>query len=233
MLDTDQKPTEPDADLAAEPEVAPPAVEPIEPPAVSTAPVVELTPDPVAEEPSAIELPQPAPGVVAELPVEPTPPPKPPVPPEPIPPTEAATSPLPESVATPAVPLPAQRIEPVAHAEATVDVQPTPPAPQPVDGIPPAVLALTDAELKVAARYYLLKHQREIGMRGVRARQAHKQKMLDAITAYVRARGSVQIPRLCQDMNISPGLASHYLRLLVIDKSIKADGWAKNRRYFV
>jgi len=233
MLDTNLKPTELDADLSAEPEVAPPTVEPTEPPIASTEPVVELTPTPVAEEPVVIELPQPAPGVVAEPPIEPTPPPEPPVPPEPIPPPEAATSPPPEAAATPTVPLPAQRIELVAHTEPTVDVQPTPPAPQPVDGIPPAVLALTDDELKAAAKYYIQKHQREIGMRGVRARQAHKQKMLDAITAYVRARGSAQIPRLCQDMNISPGLASHYLRLLVIDKAIKADGWAKNRRFYV
>jgi predicted ArsR family transcriptional regulator len=97
--------------------------------------------------------------------------------------------------------------------------------------VPAAVLALSDSELRAAATYYLHKHQTEISRKGVQARQAAMQNNMGAIVSYIKAHGSAQIPRLARELDLSPKLVSHYLQILVRQHKVKAEGWAKDRRY--
>lgn len=119
------------------------------------------------------------------------------------------------------IPLPQSEFAPVSD-----------PAPL-VGGIPATVLALSDSDLRIAATYYLQKNQAEISRKGVVARRATMQKNLDEIAGYIEQEGSAQIPRIARRLNLSLALVSHYLQILVKQNRIKAEGHAKNRRYFV
>lgn len=147
--------------------------------------------------------------------------------------TEPPSNPIPPPVANVEPPSPPQSPPPPPPIPAIETLVPrhVPIAAQ--SAIPPVVLALSDEELRIAATYYLQKHQTELGRKGVIARQQNMQQKLDAITAYIAARGSAQIPRLSRELNLSPGLASHYLQILVKQNKIKAEGWSKDRRYFI
>lgn len=115
----------------------------------------------------------------------------------------------------------------------TPEAQPSAPpdAPVAVNGIPAAVLALTDEELRVAAAYYLKKNQSAISRKGVEARQAQMNKRLDAIVTYIQSHSPAQIPSMSRQLNLSPGLTSHYLQILVKQGRIRATGHASTRRY--
>lgn len=190
--------------------------------------VIEPTPQPVSEplEPPIVATPE-------SIPIE--------TPPEPGPLPEPITTPAPPAADTPATPAPPvvtvdePAIEQLAPAPAP-EPQPVPtpvtnPEPANVGGIPPAVLALTDAELKIAAAYYLQKNQQVIARKGVEARQKRMHDRLSAIQAYLQVNGSSQIPRMSRELNLSPGLTAHYLQILVKQHKVKAEGWSKNRRY--
>lgn len=123
----------------------------------------------------------------------------------------------------------------VPEVEVTAPAPPEPDSPKPVpqNGIPAVVLALSDDDLRAAATYYLQKHQTAISRKGVQARQEVMQKNLDAITTYIQSSGSSQIPRIARKLNLSPGLTSHYLQMLIKQGRVKAEGHGSTRRYFI
>ncbi len=141
------------------------------------------------------------------------------------------TTPDPVIVETPTPPSTAQPPpEPTPIVEA--------PAAVPVPGaIPAAVLALSDAELRIAATYYLQKHQAEISHKGVQARKLKMQQNLDAIMAYATAHSAknaasgIKIARLASALNLSPGTTAHYLQILVKQGKLSAEGWGTTRLY--
>jgi len=194
-----------DTPITDESVTLPPANVPVDAPA----PLPEPPPDP-----------QPPPETVAPAPDVPPPSNS----PEPAPPIPSPPDPLPVPSPPPAEPVPAPPAE-----------TPEPPSnpPPAVNGIPAAVLALTDEELRHAATYFLQKNQAEFARKGLKARQDRKQQNLDRILAYIQAHKSAQIPRLSHDLNLSPINTGYYLRVLLEQKKIKAEGWAKNRRYFI
>ncbi len=237
-------PVELPAPIPASPE-APAAPEVI--PQPETQPVPE-TPAPPASEipPSEPPVPSPAPEPTPIPPPAPEPIPEPPAqepvpePPQPDPAPVIAPTPTPEPTVTlppesiaPAAPKPA---EPVPEQPVITEAQPTPSVVSQTTesvtpAIPPAVLALSDTELKIAAAYYLQKNQQAIARKGVEARQKRMHDNMAAIQAYLKTNGSSQIPRISRALNLSPGLTSHYLQILVKQHKVKADGWAKKRRY--
>jgi outer membrane biosynthesis protein TonB len=185
-------------------------------PAPAEAPAVEPEP-PVIEQP-----------VIEPIVIEPVTPP-----PQPEPKPELAAEPVAETVP----PKPEQPVQPPEPVQPSPQPQPaTPPIipqPAPAGDVPAAVLALTDAELRIAVAYYLRKHQTELSRKGVAARQENMRRNLDAIEAYVKKRGSAKIPRLTQEFNLSPVLVSKYVQTLVKQGHIKAEGHGSSRRYFV
>ncbi|MCW1908120.1 MAG: winged helix-turn-helix transcriptional regulator [Candidatus Saccharibacteria bacterium] len=189
------------------------------------------------------------PVAAVELPGEPV------VAPE-LPPTEAETkqpepvAPEPETAEEPApaaAPKPTtQPNEPKAEVTQPVDEtpkaaeplkapaeEPAPPVQQPSNdhSLPAAVAVLTDAELKIAAAYYLKKHQKEIALKGVAARQAQMEQNLSKMLAYIKQNGQAPLPRIAKTMNLPPGTTSKYLRDLVARGQITASGWGGTRRY--
>jgi hypothetical protein len=109
---------------------------------------------------------------------------------------------------------------------------PAPAAQSPtVPGIPPAVLALSEDELRAAATYYLQKNQRRISQKGVVARQAAEKRNMDALVRYVAKHGPTGLPRLARVINCSPGTTSSYLQRLVKQGRLHAEGWSATRRF--
>ncbi len=221
------------------PETPPAHASPLPPPTVDepVEPVIAVEPIPpaIADEPAGPAAPTPDPEPITATPPEPptVSAPEPPALPEPNP--QPVPEPRPEPISEPKPTIPPQ-----PAPEPTPAVSPATPAPpdhtsmpDPHSTIPPAVLALSDQELRIAAAYYLQKNQTEISRKGVQARQQTMRRNLDAITAYIQAHGSTQIPRLARELNLSPGLTSHYLQILVKQHKVKAEGWAKDRRYSV
>lgn len=217
--------------------------------------------DPAPAQPTESESPTPEPFPIQE-PVSPPEPPKdeaPPTPePEPLPapetppvqpdPTPPQPDPTPPPETKPAPPEPKPKPDPEAKPEpkpadpepptqppeqAPPESAPAPPARQNPYNLPPAVLALTAAELKIAAAHYLRVNQAEISKKGVAKRRAAMQHNLDRIETYVKQHKSTKIPRMTQDLNLSPGLTSHYLQILVRQHKIKAEDHASGRRYFI
>lgn len=240
------------ADVALVAETAIAAVEPVVASEPAPAPIsgpshaaaeIALSPEPSAalEPPAATtEAVEPPTEKIAEPPVT-----------TPVVEPAAAESPARLEIAAPAKPEPGQAPLPpasppamhpttagdlVPESQLKPESQPTP-KPAQIDtknsGVPAAVLALSDTELKAAAAYYLRKNQTEISRKGVQARQDNMRRQLDAITVYIKQHGSVQIPRLSRDLNLSPGLASHYLQILVKGRRVVATGWAKDRRFSI
>lgn len=213
--ETTERPTEPvetpvtESPPALESPIAPPEV--IEEPPQSTEPIPE--PEPVVEAPQPVpSAPEAPPDPVAPLTENPPPP-----------------SPEPPKQAEPAPPSVPEEPKPVA--EPTPVVAPTPPLVE-QGGVPAAVLALTDNELKIAAAYYLRKNQQAIAQKGVAARQQTMNERLDKIASHVQ-RGTNKLQRIAKLTNLSPGLTAHYLQILTKQGRIKADGHGTTRRYFV
>jgi hypothetical protein len=175
------------------------------------------TPDPeapteeLAAPPTEVPQPETQPPIpdtlTTDVPPEPTP--------EPVPAKSETAAPLP-------APAPAQETFEPAH--------PSPPA---SSKFPPAVLALSDTELKAAAALFAQRHQRENSRKGVEARQDRMRQNLEIVIARVRHHGTVQIPRLTQDLDMSPGLVSNYLLILLKQGKVKATGHGASRRYSV
>ncbi len=237
MDDQSATPTQPQPDtpailpdkevIAPEPQIIPEPA--IEQPDQSTIPTNETLPPPEA------------PGETQDPQTEPAPPDDPipstdpvvqstdPAPlPEPMPEQSNVPEPTPnfDNSPTPTVVIPTS-IE-VNTVPETVQISPTN-----TSEIPAAVLALTPEELKIAARLYITRNQKEISAKGVAKRQARMQRNLEKIVVYLTTHGSSPLPRIAKATNVSPGTTSSYLRRLTSANRIKATGHGKNRRFFV
>ncbi len=148
--------------------------------------------------------------------------------------SEPVTAAPPAPIESSKPPVAASTPEPSPPTATPLPDQPAPvPAPVNTGGLSPAVLALTDEELKQAAAHYLRKNQAVIGGLGVAARKATMQQNLERITAYVQANQPTRLPRIAKNLNITLGTTSHYLQILIKQKKVVAAGWAKDRTFSI
>lgn len=215
-------------------EVVPVPVAPVVVPAeVTVKPIVEVLPEPPIE-----QIPEPEAALPIESPVDPSLE-------QPVESVQQQSEAVIEapSVSEPVVP----SLEAVAEPPAQIENPETDGVSEPIgqpdrvaieqtpqaSDIPPAVLALSDAELRIAVTYYLKKNQTSISQRGVKARQEKMQKNLSAITNYIATHPETRLPRIAKALNFSPNLTSHYIQMLTKQGKVRAEGWAGKRRYFL
>lgn len=145
----------------------------------------------------------------------------------------------PSSVLPPS-PLP-QKIEENSPtmANQTPEIREEPKQPQAVqspsddtNGLPSAVAALSEEELAIAARYYTSLRSVELSQLGVQARKKRMINNLTKIEEYIKSNSGSQVPRIARKLNLSPGLVSHYIQVLVKQGRVRAEGWAASRRFY-
>jgi hypothetical protein len=114
----------------------------------------------------------------------------------------------------------------------------TTPEPQ-VSNIKPQVSAadlvasLSDEQLKAAAILYTKRNQAEISRKGVAKRKETMELNLREIVDFLSLNNGSPLPRIAKHTNITPGTTSKYLCQLIASGKVRAEGWAKTRRYYL
>lgn len=186
------------------------------------------TPKPAENE---VDAPLPTP---AENPTTPVDEPAEPVAPTPEIPTETPPEIQPEPAAEPApTPQPDEIPTPPVTPPVTV---PTPTLPPPEPEQPSVSLdisQLTDDQLKAAAALWAKKNQAEFSKKGVAKRKVTMELNLRAVVDYLSHNNGAPLPRIARHTNITAGTTSKYLRQLIAAGKVRAEGWAKDRRYYL
>ena len=93
--------------------------------------------------------------------------------------------------------------------------------------------SLTDEQLKAAAALWTKKNSTHLSSLGVAKRQEIMQLNLREIVDFLSHNNGSPLPRISRHTNITPGTTSKYLRQLIAQNKIRAEGWGKNRRYYL
>jgi hypothetical protein len=179
-------------------------------PVITDGPVVLPAPEPVITKPVIVELP-PDPSTLTPIPAPN---------PEPQVPEPEVQAPTPEPVPEPA-PAPIPPATPITNHISPVTIEPF------------DISSLSDADLKAAAALYTKRNQAEISRKGVAKRKETMELNLREITDYLSLNNGSPLPRIAKHTNITPGTTSKYLRQLIANDKVRADGWGKTRRYYL
>jgi predicted transcriptional regulator len=107
------------------------------------------------------------------------------------------------------------------------------PIPQPLTVKPFDVSRLSDADLKAAAALYTKRNQAELSRKGVAKRQETMELNLREIVDFLSLNNGSPLPRIAKHTNITLGTTSKYLRQLNAKGKVRAEGWGKNRHYYL
>lgn len=95
------------------------------------------------------------------------------------------------------------------------------------------VAQLSDEQLKAAAALYTKRNQAELSKKGVAKRHETMELNLREIVDFLSLNNGSPLPRIAKHTNITLGTTSKYLRQLNAKGKVRAEGWAKNRRYYL
>ncbi len=99
--------------------------------------------------------------------------------------------------------------------------------------VPLDISQLTDDQLKAAAALWAKKNQAEFSKKGVAKRKQTMELNLRTIVDYLSHNNGAPLPRIARHTNITAGTTSKYLRQLIAAGKVRAEGWAKDRRYYL
>jgi predicted transcriptional regulator len=216
-------------------------ISPIPDPAPNPSPPPQISepapaPAPVADNPTSVSNPVPPPPLTSDTPIEPVINPE----IEPVSPAIGVDPPTDE----PAEANPPVQGEPIDEASQPNEAEdpsaakpedltpvPVPPITVSNDGIPPAVAALTDEELRIASVLYVKRHQKERSQKAVAARQATQKIHLDEVLNYMSSHNPTKLINVAYACNLSPEQASHYLRVLRQQGKVTGEGHGPSRLF--
>jgi predicted transcriptional regulator len=92
---------------------------------------------------------------------------------------------------------------------------------------------LSDNDLKAAAALYLKRNHAAISAKGVAKRKQTMELNLREIVDYLSRNNGAPLRRIARHTNITAGTTSKYLRQLIAAGKVRAEGWAKNSRYYL
>lgn len=126
---------------------------------------------------------------------------------------------------------------PVAETKPTPTTTP-PPKPQLSTIIsklsaPDLAAMLSEEQLRSLAQLYTKRTQKQISAKGVAKRKANMELNLREIVDYLSQDNGAPLPRIAKRTNITPGTTSKYLRQLMAQGKVRAEGWGKTRRYYL
>lgn len=180
-----------------------------------------VVPDPIIAEPVTEQIIEPV--IKPEKPVEVEPAPEPVIAkPEP---TPAPPLPIPTLVKTPK-PEPQQSLPRSSSPELTTG------DPSPITATFD-VASLSDEQLRAAAILYTKRNQAEISRKGVAKRKETMELNLREIVDFLSHNNGSPLPRIAKNTNITPGTTSKYLRQLIANDKVRAEGWGKTRRFYL